>query len=259
MVDRLISVVGLVLAVIPWILPNLSTPWKCVATLAVTTAAALSLSVYYYLRGRTAPIKTGEEKPDRFIEMENMNEAFRELLQAGVKKLRVLSYIGNFTWRSLLDASGKALDEVELRILIRDPNVGWKHPPSGCEQHKRRMDDISKVIDDLEKRSEFQKMAHRLGKCDRSSFVRFLQAEPQVRVVVGEKIDKSRLMYVGFYPLQVRGQKVMDFSGTKRPVLRVADGANSPDPLIDDFVSWFDFMWQLQAPGAAAKGQTSNA
>ena len=176
--DRILTIAGVVLAVVPWLFPGIATPWKLVATLGATTAVGSALAIYYgflyYRKTQGLP----DRNPSRFAELPNMNEAYRELLHERVPKIRTLSYSGNFTWRSLLDAASGAVDDVELQLLIRDPNVPWQHPPSASDQHNRRMDDIRTVLKDLTERSEFQQMKHQLQKLNRSSFLRFMPSEP---------------------------------------------------------------------------------
>ena len=192
---------------------------------------------------------------------DDMEAAFLDMRDAKVKSLSVISYIGNITFDMLLRGwKAPNREGVKLRLLVRDPDATWLHPPPGTAQHEKRVRQINDHIADLTDRADFATMAHQDPGSVDSRFCSFFPSEPCVRAVLAESQAGKKSLYLGFYLPQMRpkrkqttqqnteqtAQQILDFSGTGGPVLKIAAEGRNEAQLVADFEAWFDFTWHLQ-------------
>jgi len=248
MVERLIGIVGIVLTVLAWVLPGITTPWRVAITGVVCAVAAGSVATW--LRIEMSGDTHRENLPGGSTHvglLPDMRQAFEELGHLPVRRLRVLCYVGNYVRRELLRWPKSRLIGLDVRIIVRNPNLVWMYPPSGSRQETTRKKDARELIRHLTYYHKFKELAQRQGDNPNPSFVRFFKEEPTCRVVVADMDGGDRRMYIGFYPLQ-SGEDIEDFSGTDRPVLEIREvaGTSQEVSLIGDFSEWFEFLWKLK-------------
>ncbi len=225
--DIIMGVFGLILAVATYIFASVDISTK----VAIIAIIFLCLLLILYVCEKLL----SSSNSNQFLR--DMPAAFDEIAKLEPHRIRVISYVGNFTWKYLHKSDREP--HIELQMLVRDPKGMWVFPPANGNQPKRK-DDVIRNIEKLKYDSTFSDMAHRVKAAPTHRFVRFFQHEPPVRVVVAEA-KTGRIGYFGFYPLQERVAG-LDYSGTKRPVLRIEDKGKGKD-LLNDFVRWFDHYW----------------
>ena len=182
------------------------------------------------------------------IYYKEMGEAFSDLLREKPSSVMVYSYIGNFTWEAL--CSGEYVDNLELKILLRDPGLlEWKYPPLDSGRQAVQKDRIiNAVINRLAGDEISSRLAHNRLNAPKDSWVRFYQHEPTFRFVIATYGANRKTCCLGFYPLQKRNvnenqKEVLDYSGRRRPVMRIDDNTDRDKALIKDLMNWFDHFW----------------
>src|SRR2546422_5186677 len=110
--------VGLLLAVLAWVLPNLDVPWKVAISAILAAAIASALAFERHLVARKLERSTGHVITGTLPEMA---AAFEELKSLPVRRIRMLAYAGNYSTRWLPQWPQQRLDGLEFRLLVRNP------------------------------------------------------------------------------------------------------------------------------------------
>lgn len=232
--DIILLVISFAIASSFFLLDSLPISWR----LAVVFGSFSLMSIAIFGLQRRIEARRGQDTGVA----RDMTEAFNRLFDSrapAVTRLRIFSYIGNIADRELMSHHRDLKTDIEVRLIIRDPDptVPWRFPNS--ERTETRKREIISNIESLQGHHVFDStFRHRLRKEPLSAFVRFHNVEPSMFFIIADKQGDSREGFVGFYHLQERPGG-LDFSGSDRAVVSIT----RPD-ILDDLASWFEYYWE---------------
>jgi hypothetical protein len=146
------------------------------------------------------------------------------------------------------------LDQVDIRILVRDPSTQWLIPYIADQ----RADE--EYVRDLKAR--FQQARDSWEGLILSEFAKVLPASKirlEMKVYPFEPVFKGivvdrRVGLVGVYPVDTTTWRdirdVWDYLGHKAPMVEISKTAKSPfgASLFEMFLRWFDTLWRISRP-----------
>lgn len=231
-----LGIAAIVAGIIIYIFAEVQLTYKIIIVLGEVLCISLIINFVMWIRSTKV-------QPSVNNYYKEMGVALRELLNRHPAKVRVCSYIGNFTVESICAANYP--NNLELRLLVRDPGSRqWSYPPIKSRRQKLQKDRILRdVIDRLTGDEVANRLAHNRLQAPHSSWVRFFSHEPVLRCIVADFPDGKRTGYFGFYRLQQR-PSILDYSGRGRPVIHIDDAEPYGKALLDDYVNWFDHYWE---------------
>lgn len=250
-IDLLISTGFGIIGIISYLAFNYTQPIRIAIVATIVAVWAITIAIIYKSRlEKVSQNSISLEDNLKVSLLGDMSKAFEFLKENSTKRISIVSYVGNYTTNySLMHWPKDKLAKIDLRIILRRPDIPWKWPPKGTKQQLKRKNDIYDTLDDLKGHNILKHIAGE----NLEKKVRYFIDEPIVRVVLAEFENNKRHLFIGFYPVHSRIDGVVDFTGTQRPVLMLSETSTYRSPIISDFEDWYNFVWTTKSKPNATK------
>lgn len=166
---------------------------------------------------------------------ERADNAMKELAtnRKGVREMWFAGYVSKMLRENLLELSDK-WHITHLKLLLRDID---EIDPTLIDEIPRDTKRIS--TRQSERKNALDDITHYKIKCKKVD-VRYFRGQPVLRAVL---ID-GEIGFLNFYVKREAKNEPIDYSSRHLPVLRVSRRNRYEETLLENFKSWFNFVWK---------------